>query len=186
VANAIFDGTDAVMLSGETAVGKYPVEAVACMHRIAVETESHLVESGVSLGPQFARPDAGIIDSITRAACELATEVDAAALITPTLSGRTARLVARCRPWLRVVAVAPTDQVLQRLALAWGITPVRMTPTAPGGDRIATAVCDAFAAGTVAAGERAVVLAGHPIEGGPQYPTIRIVRIGEGGKCDEA
>jgi pyruvate kinase len=183
VANAIFDGTDAVMLSGETAVGRYPVEAVACMHRIAVETESHLEQCGVSLGSRLDR--AGGIDSITHAACDLATEVGAAALVTPTLSGRTARMVARCRPWARVVAVAPTDGVLQRLAMVWGITPVRMTPAGSGGDRMATAVRDAFAAGTVAAGERAVVLAGHPIEGGPLYPTIRIVRVGEGGRCEE-
>jgi pyruvate kinase len=185
VANAIFDGTDAVMLSGETAVGKYPVEAVACMHRIAVETETHLVQCGVSLGARLARPDGGIDDSITQVACELATEVGAAALVTPTLSGRTARLVARCRPWLRVVAVAPADQVLQGLAMVWGIMPVRMTPVGRGGDRMATAVRDAFAAGTVTAGERAVVLAGHPIEGGSLCPTIRIVRVGEGGTCGE-
>jgi pyruvate kinase len=185
VANAIFDGTDAVMLSGETAVGKYPVEAVACMHRIAVETESHLLHSGASKGSRFVRPDGGINDSITEAACELAAEVGAAALVVPTLSGRTARLVARCRPWARVVAVAPTDRVLQCLAMVWGITPVRMTPAGNGGDRMATAVRDAFAAGTVCPGERAVVLAGHPIEGGPLYPTIRIVRVGEGGKCEE-
>lgn len=182
VANAIFDGTDAVMLSGETAVGKYPVEAVSCMHRIAVEIETHLHQTGASLGADFSRPGEGLEDPISLAACSLAAEVNADAIVTPTLSGRTAALIARHRPWARMVAVAPTDAVLQVLALVWGITAVRMTPVAPGGDRLATAVRDAFDAGTVTAGQRVVVLAGHPIEGGPRYPTIRVVNVGAHGE----
>jgi pyruvate kinase len=185
VANAIFDGTGAVMLSGETAVGRFPVEAVACMARIAVETETHLRESGIVPGRRLAWADGGIDDPIAQAACSLAEEVGAAGLVVPTLSGRTARLVTRHRPWARVVAVAPTDPVLQGLALDWGVTPVRMTPPGPGGDRMATAVRDAFAAGTVRAGERVVVLAGHPIEGGPLYPTVRVVGVGEHGAAVE-
>jgi pyruvate kinase len=185
VANAVFDGTDAVMLSGETAVGKYPVEAVSCMARIAVETETHLRATGASLGSHFNRPASGIDDPIARAACDLTDQLDAAALVIPTLSGRTARLVTRHRPWARVVAVAPTDVVLQRLALDWGVTPVRMTPAGPGGDRTAMAVRDAFAADTVRPGERVVILAGHPIEGGPLYPTIRVVRVGANGESVE-
>ncbi len=185
VANAIFDGTDAVMLSGETAVGSYPVEAVACMSRIALETEAHLHRGRASHVPVYDAAGDDIDDPITLAACSLADEVNATAIITPTLSGRTARLAARHRPWASVVAVAPTDAVLQRLALVWGITPVRMTPVAPGGDRMAVAVQDAFAAGTVKAGERVVVLAGHPIAGGPRFPTVRVVRVADGGESSE-
>jgi len=111
--------------------------------------------------------------------------VRAAAIIIPTLSGRSARLVVRHRPWARVVAVAPTDGVLQGLALDWGVTPVRMTPAGAGGDRMATAVKDAFLAGTVKAGERVVILAGHPIEGGPMYPTVRLVGVGASGESVE-
>lgn len=186
VANAIFDGTDAVMLSGETAVGSYPVEAVSCMHRIAVETESHLalVRGRGPLVTGYTAADE-IDDSITMAACALADEVSAAAIVIPTLSGRTAKLAVRHRPRARVVAVAPTDAVLQRLVLVWGLTPVRMTPVAAGGDRMATAVLDAFRAGTLAPGERAVVLAGHPIAGGPRFPTLRVVRVGEDGTPGE-
>src|SRR5262249_40818075 len=185
VANAIFDGTDAVMLSGETAVGKFPIDAVSCMHRIAVETETHLEQSGASLGSNFTRPGDGIDDPITLAACSLASEVGAAAIVTPTLSGRTAKLVVRHRPWARVVAVSPSEAVLRGLALVWGVIPVHMSQADAGCDRLATAVKDAFAAGTLKPGERAVVLAGHPIEGGPRFPTIRVVCISEGGEsCD--
>jgi pyruvate kinase len=127
----------------------------------------------------------GIDGSITLSACALADEVSATAIVTPTLSGRTARIAARYRPWARVVAVAPTDAVLQRLALVWGITPVRMTPVPAGGDRMATAVRDAFAAGTVKPGERVVVLAGHPFAGGPRFPTVRVVRVGDEGAAVE-
>ncbi|MFO0800286.1 MAG: pyruvate kinase [Gemmataceae bacterium] len=184
VANAIFDGTDAVMLSGETAVGKYPVEAVSCMARIAVETETHLRDTGRSLGAHFNRPDFGIDDPMAEAAFDLADQVEATAIVIPTLSGRTARLVTRRRPWARVIAVAPTDAVLQGLAIDWGVTPVRMTPAGPGGDRTAMAVRDAFVAGTIRPGERVVILAGHPIEGGPLYPTIRVVGVGGTGECE--
>lgn len=186
VANAIYDGTDAVMLSGETAVGLYPVEAVECMHRIALETETHLQESGVSQGAHFLRHGSGIEDPITHAACSLALEVEASAIVTPTISGNSASLVARYRPWMRIVAVAPSEAVLRRLALVWGVRQVPMTTTAPGDDRLDRAVRDAFAAGAVRAGERVVVIAGHPVEGGPRHPTIRVVRVGDAGCSGEA
>ena len=185
VANAIFDGTDAVMLSGETAIGKYPIEAISCMHRIAVETEIHLQQRGTSMGDWYNRPSEEIDDPITLAACELAREVNATAIVVPTLTGRLARLIVRHRPWARIVAVAPVDAVLQELALVWGVTPVRMTPSAAGADRLTTAVRDAFAAGTVQLGERVIVLAGHPIEAGPRFPTVRVVRVGEAGTSME-
>jgi pyruvate kinase len=185
VANAIYDGTDAVMLSGETAVGHYPVEAVDCMHRIAVETETHLSQTGVTMKGGFLVCDDGIDDPVTHAACSLAAEVNAAAIIAPTLSGRTARMVAGHRPWAKVVAVAPTDEVLQRLALVWGIAGVRMSPVVQHTDRLATAVMDACRAGAVQVGERVIVLANHPTEGGPRFPTVRVVRIGAGGVSEE-
>ena len=155
------------------------------MSRIAVETEAHIHRSRTVHHAVFDPTGDEIDTHITMAACSLADEVGATAIVTPTLSGRTARLAARHRPWARVVAVAPTDAVLQRLALVWGITPVRMTPVAEGGARMAVAVQDAFAAGTVQAGELVVVLAGHPIAGGPRFPTVRVVRVGAGGTSTE-
>ncbi len=185
VANAIYDGTDAVMLSGETAVGKYPVEAVNCMHRIAVETEAHLHSSGAVTGPGYFHPEAGMDDPITLAACNLAREIGAAAIITPTLSGRMARLLVRHRPGAQVVAVAPTDAIVRGLALVWGIAGVRMCPTAYGADRLAAAVRDAFRAGVVAPGSLVVLIGGHPVEGGPHFPTVRVARVGPKGESGE-
>ena len=97
VANAIYDGTDAVMLSGETAIGAYPVEAVACMNRIAVEAEAHLHDAEHL--ENFTRlHDCSVDDHITHAVVELAGKIEADAIITPTISGRTARMIARHRP----------------------------------------------------------------------------------------
>lgn len=186
VANAIYDGTDAVMLSGETAVGNYPVEAVRCMARIVEETESHLRDIGRGTPPPvFRRPGEEIDEAFAAAACRIADEVNAVAIVTPTLSGRTARLLARHRPWPLVIAPAPTEGVLRSMAVVWGLTPVPMAPLAAGGDRLAAAVRDAFAAGAVGAGDRIVVLAGHPTEGGLRFPTVRVVRVGEGGTALE-
>jgi pyruvate kinase len=186
VANAIFDGTDAVMLSGETAVGKYPVEAVACMARIAETVESHLEGIGrehttLSIGSTVDDAD----EPIATAACSLAREVNAAAIVTPTLSGRTARLLARHRPWPRIVAPSPSEAVLRQMALVWGLTPVPMSPLSTGDDRMAAAVRDSHMANAVAEGDRVVVLAGHPIEGGQRFPTVRVVKVGPNGSSLE-
>ena len=185
VANAIFDGTDAVMLSGETAIGQYPVESVACMARIAEETESHLEKHGDRVFNLPFVVGEAVDDPLAQAACELSAELNAAAIIVPTLSGRTAKLVARHRPWARIIATAPTPEILRGMAVVWGITPVPMTPSTSGSDRTSGAVRDAFTAGVVAVGERVIVLAGHPIAGGSRLPTIRVVRVGEGGEVSE-
>lgn len=180
VANAIFDGTDAVMLSGETAVGDYPVEAVRCMDRIAQAAEATLRQDAWDVPV----PRGGI-DHITRLTCSLARDLGADAIVTPTLSGRTARLVARHRPLARIVAAAPDEAVLRRMALVWGVLPVPLAVVAPGGDRLEASVLAAHAHGAVQAGQLVVVLAGHPREGGDRFPTIRVVKVGEGGRCVE-
>jgi len=185
VANAIYDGTDAVMLSGETAVGRYPVEAVGCMSRIAVEAETHFG----SLDYPKADPSLmgqAVDDHVTDLAIELAERVSADAIITPTLSGRTARLLARHRPRAAIVAPAPSGEVVRRLAVVWGVQPVRMADDfPPGADRIGGAVQASVAAGAVCVGALVVVLAGHPVEGGEHLPTIRLLRVAEGGRAAE-
>jgi pyruvate kinase len=181
VANAIYDGTDAVMLSGETAVGNYPVEAVGCMSRIAVEAEAHLGEvDHPPCDPSLMGH--AVDDEITDLTVELAARVHAQAIITPTLSGRTARLLARHRPPTAIIAPTPFEHVLRQMAVVWGLLPVLMEDASHAGDdRIAAALRSAVRAGVVTVGALVVVLAGHPIEGRERLPTIRLVRIGEGG-----
>ncbi len=180
VANAIYDGTDAVMLSGETAVGAYPVEAVAAMHRIICEAEEHLIDDGRR---DVFVPRGDIEDHITHVTCTLARETVADAIVTPTYSGRTARHVARHRPRALIVAPAPTENVVRQLALVWGTLPVPFPgQLSPGDDRLEAAVRAAFVHGALKQGDLAVVLAGHPIEGGERLPTIRVVRVGSSGQ----
>ena len=181
VANAIYDGTDAVMLSGETAIGRYPVEAVGCMSRIAVEAEAHL---GLVDRPPCdpALVGSAVDDHVSELAVALAGRVNADAIITPTLSGRTARLLARHRPPAAIVAPAPSEAVVRRMAVVWGLQPVLMADAhRPGHDRIGAAVEAAVAAGAIRVGSLVVVLAGHPVEGGERLRTIRLLRVGDGG-----
>ena len=185
VANAIYDGTDAVMLSGETAVGQYPVESVACMSRIALEAEAHLAELGHPAA-ELRLADYTVDDHITAAVVELAGRVGADAIITPTLSGRTARLLARHRPPCAIIAPAPSDAVLRRMAIVWGLRPVRMDDGRQAGDdRLVGAVKAAFEAGEIQVGALVLVLAGHPQEGGARLPTIRLVRVAAEGWATE-
>ncbi len=120
VANAVYDGTDAVMLSGETAVGSYPVEAVAMMSRIARETETGLpyerrmAERGADLIPQTD-------DAIAYAACHTAHQLGAKAILAFTQSGSTAWRVCKYRPRVPIVGITPDEAVRRRLALAWGV-----------------------------------------------------------------
>ena len=126
VANAILDGTSAVMLSGETAVGEYPVEAVAYMDRIARAVEP-------SLDYRHEIPDAAddptIGQAMSNAACDLAEALQAKAILVPTFSGRTASAVARLRPRRPIVALTHVDWAMRQLALEWGVTPVLITET---------------------------------------------------------
>src|SRR3989338_5926339 len=116
VANAIFDGTDAIMLSGETAAGKYPVLAVQMMHKIAVEAES--------VTPHFRHDVTTNQENLARTACEMAERVKASAIATFTLSGYTARLVSKQRPNVKVVALTQNEVVGRQLSICWGITPL--------------------------------------------------------------
>lgn len=179
VANAIYDGTDAVMLSGETAVGQHPIEAVKCMDRICRATEADLDDDGRDVHVPRGR----LKDHITHSTCALAREVGAKAIVTPTYSGRTPQLIARHRPIATVVAASCHAEVVRQLALVWGVVPVMMPSDAQAGqDRLEAAVRAAHSHQAVRTGDLVVVLAEHPVEGGDRYPTIRVVGVGDGGR----
>jgi pyruvate kinase len=182
VANAVYDGTDAVMLSGETAVGDYPVEAFSCMTRVLCEAETHQEVDGPS---HLTVPRGEFTDHISHTVCDLAAAIGVRAIITPTLTGRTARMIARHRPKPMIVAVAADAAVVRQLGVVWGVSAVQALDLHSGDDRLDAAVRASFAAGVVKPGTLVALLAKHPIEGGDGYPTIRVVRVGEDGRSRE-
>ncbi len=122
VANAVYDGTSAVMLSGETAAGKYPVLAVATMARIAEHTEQN-----IHYAKRFARAEFRIrntVDAISHATCGMAIDIDAKAIAVCTLSGMTARMVSRFRSPVDILGLTTSEKTYHKLALSWGVTPV--------------------------------------------------------------
>jgi pyruvate kinase len=123
VANAIYDATSAIMLSGETAIGRYPVAAVETMAEIALAVEADIEREGRAPRPWAKRP-CGVSEAISSGACEVAESVGAAAIVSATFSGATARAVARNLPRQPIVAISPRRRVVNQLALSWGVRPV--------------------------------------------------------------
>ena len=121
VANAVFDGSSAVMLSGETAAGKHPLQAVQAMARIAAHTESCLDYSGKLKTTDFTIHNA--IDALSHACCGMAVDLDARVICVCTLSGLTARMVSRFRPPMEILGITTEEKTWRKLALSWGITP---------------------------------------------------------------
>jgi pyruvate kinase len=183
VANAVYDGTDAVMLSGETAIGDHPIEAITCMHNTLCEAEAHQTEDA----PRPVDAARGkLIDQVAHMTRTFAEDAHAAAIVVPTITGRTARYIARHRPAPDIIAVTSAP-VVRQLSVLWGVRAVvQSAELHPGDDRLAAAVRAAFAGGAVQAGALIVVLARHPIEGGEGLPTIRLGRVGSDGATVEA
>lgn len=155
VANAVYDGTDAVMLSGETAVGKYPARAVATMHRIA-----RTVEASISRASIVEGATGSVTKAISSAACELAANLNAAAIVTPTSSGHTALEVAKHRPRAPIVAISSGLDVVNQLALAWGVQPHLISPARDTDDMFSKAIAAAGSSGFAAPGQVIVITAG--------------------------
>ena len=124
VANAIYDGTDAIMLSGETAAGKYPVDALQMMAEIAEMTEPHL-DYKVFIEHRSMDGREKISSAVALATVRTAKNLKANAIVTPTMSGNTARLISNFRPEAPIYAVTPNDTILHRLQLVWGVTPLK-------------------------------------------------------------
>ena len=173
VANAILDGTDCVMLSGETAMGKYPVQAVEVMARIAVQAET-------SLNPwppdvHISGPD----ESVAHAACRAAEEQHARAIVTFTQSGSTALMVSKHRPRMSIIAPTPFDQVARKITLYWGVTPVMLKTKRTTDDMIASVERDMLYRKLVKKHDLIVITAGVPIGVAGSTNMMKIHRIGE-------
>ena len=164
VANAVLDGTDAVMLSGETAIGKFPVKTLRMMEAIICQSEEHSEEWGrldLALTDDSSHDDAV---SITQAARELAQDRDVAAVAVFTQSGRTARLMSKARPNVPILAFTPDKDTYQYLAMLWGTTPY-LIPHAESIEEMISHVDTAVIEGSpVKAGQEIVLIAGFPIQ----------------------
>jgi pyruvate kinase len=160
VANAVLDGASAVMLSGETAIGEYPVESVAYMDRIARAVEP-------SLGYRHQLPEASedptIGRALSNAACDIAETLGAKAIVVPTSSGRTASTIARLRPRRPVIGLSHHQYALQQMALEWGVTPLAMPECKDVEELWVRSLDTARSSGLVAPGDRVVITAGTAV-----------------------
>lgn len=178
VANAVFDGTDAIMLSGETAAGKYPVESVQTMSRIAVRAEETLNYREIFTRQANAQQTT-VTEAISQAVANSALDLNAKAIITSTESGYTARMVSKYRPKSPIIAVTPVEQVMRRLALIWGVTPVLGTPAETTDEMFDIAVQGGIGSGMVKLGDTVIITAGVPVGRSGSTNLIKIHTIGE-------
>lgn len=179
VANAIFDGTDAVMLSGETANGAYPVESVETMARIAQTVED---------SPEYCRRIKASVPEMdstvtvgrimARMAYETADRVRAMVIVVPTMSGNTARMISTFRPEQAILAVTPDSQVQRQLLLNWGVCPLTAEIADNSEDMVQNAVKIALDAGFVHQSDRIILCAGIPLASPIPVNTIRVLLVG--------
>ncbi|HWR37924.1 MAG TPA: pyruvate kinase [Patescibacteria group bacterium] len=177
IANAIMDGTDVIMLSGETASGKYPVEAVKMMAQIAIRTESSLSYQEMFLSRGLA-PQRTTTDAISHATVQIAHELGAAAIITSTEAGYTARMVSKYRPQATIVAVTPHERTLRRMLVLWGVHPVLGVSSTNSDEIVTNAVMGALAANVIKDGDLVVVTAGVPAAMSGATNMIRVHVVG--------
>jgi pyruvate kinase len=162
VANAVLDGTDAVMLSEETATGKYPIEALAMMVRIAQDAESGFPFNTWSARMEDKK-EKTIPEAVSCAACNLAESIKAASILTFTHSGSTARLVSKYRPRHLILAPTPLEKTYRRLALIWGVVPILSESQKNTDAMIDRALKAALNSGVVKRGQKVVITAGVPV-----------------------
>ena len=162
VANAILDGTDAIMLSGESAAGNYPVEAVKTMNRIALRVESAFPYENYIKKHSDAEAKT-VTDGISHAVCSISSNLGASAILTATASGHTARMISKYRPKAPIVAVTPYPKVVRKMALVWGVHPLINRDINSTDEMIAETVEVTLQAGYIKAGELVVITAGVPV-----------------------
>ncbi|KYO67833.1 pyruvate kinase [Thermovenabulum gondwanense] len=177
VANAILDGTDAIMLSGETAAGDFPVEAARMMAKIAEKVEETIKVDEVTSGRQ--RIIKTVTDAISHATYTIARDLCAAAIITSTKSGYTARMVAKFRPQAPIIAVTPKEKVLKTLQIVWGVYPIKINEVISTDEMFREAISGALSSGIIKKGDLVVITAGVPVNVTGTTNLIRVHIVGE-------
>jgi len=176
VANAIFDGADAVMLSGETAAGKYPEEAVITMARIAFKAETAIAYNAQAKGVETS---ATITDAIGHASYSIADDLGATAIITPTTSGSTAKMVSKYRPRAPIIAATPSPRIQRKLCLIWGVQGMLVPKTEGTDEMIREAVTGALSVRAIQCGDLVVVTAGVPAGNPGTTNLLKVHIVGE-------
>ncbi len=175
VANAIYDGTSAIMLSGETAAGQYPIEALRTMVEIAEYTENN-----INYESRFRKLDKSdkmtVTDAISHATCMMSLDVDASSIITVTKSGTTARMISRYRPQCPIIGCTPVIKSFYQMGLSWGVEPVMIYEETSTEELFAEAVDKTKRKGLVKDGETVVLTAGIPLG---QPGTTNLIRVME-------
>ncbi len=178
VAHAIFDGADAIMLSGETAGGKYPLESVIAMDKIARKAQEVLPYQEM-LHRRRMQGKESITDAISYATCATAMNLGVSAIISSTRSGHTARMVAKYRPQTNIVAVTPSEKVLQKLALVWGVNPVLAKQTQATDDLLSEAVRVTLKQGYIENGDVVILTAGIPASSSGETNFMKVHVVSE-------
>ena len=180
VANAIYDGTDVVMLSGETANGKYPLEALKMMVKIAETTEQDLPKKYADYAKLHTKR--GVSSAVTNATVQTAENLNAKAIVCPTISGFTARLASKLKPDTQIVGCSPYDSVLRKMQIYWGVRPVKTAIETSTDKIIEHALVTAENAGYIGEGDVVIVSAGIATNSSPTSKrgltnTMRVVTI---------
>jgi len=185
VYNAIMDGTDAVMLSNETASGRYPVDAVKTMAKIALIAEQNLLtkeKERTLYKPNAAEGREVISDAVSQATSQISEIVKCKAIVTSTLTGYTTRRVAKERPNTPIICVTPNEVTYRRMALVWGVLPMMIPQFNTIDDMISVVVQTAHGAQLVKRGDTLVIIAGVPFGIGGQTNFLKIHIVGESGE----
>ncbi|MFS8540524.1 MAG: pyruvate kinase [Tissierellales bacterium] len=179
VANAILDGTDAVMLSGETASGKYPIESVKTMYNIALNTESSSQYLETLQSKRTLDNHISTTNAISKATCTTAEDLKASAIITATSSGYTSKAVSKFRPQSPIIAATTSEKVMRKLALIWGVYPVLSKKSENTDEVIDMSIHSAMMKGYVKEGDLIVITAGIPVGVSGTTNLIKVHTIGK-------
>ena len=178
VANAILDGSDAIMLSGETAIGKYPVESVKTMYKIATKTEESLDYAEV-LKLKTSAKDISTTNAISKATCTTAEDLDANAIVTATSSGYTSKAISKFRPRAPIIAATTSEKVMRKLSLVWGVYPVMSVRSENTDEVIDMSINSAMEEGYIKEGDLIVITAGIPVGVSGTTNLIKVHTVGK-------